>query len=125
MTAVTVILKLTDVAAAGTVTEVGNATAGLLLDKLTPTPALGAGAVSDTVHASEADPTTVVLVHWMLCNVAAVVPVPVVVLPCFTVTEPHPDIPARLSTVKKTAANPEAIKREDKGNAVSALGEGR
>ncbi len=57
------IVKLTEVAPAGTVTDDGTATAALLLDRVTLTPALGAAAVSDTVQLSGVDPKTVVLAH--------------------------------------------------------------
>lgn len=89
-TAAMEILKVTEVAPDGMVTEEGITTAELLLDKLTTTPAPVAGPVKDTAQLSEAAPTTAVFVHWMLCR-EAVAPPPDGVLPFLTVTAPQPE----------------------------------
>jgi hypothetical protein len=52
----TVAVKPVLVAVAGTVTDAGTATAGLLLETLTTTPPVGAEPVNVTVHASVPDP---------------------------------------------------------------------
>lgn len=52
MTAVAVAVNTADVALAGTVTEAGTVTAGLLLARLTTSPPEGAGVPRLTVHAS-------------------------------------------------------------------------
>ena len=84
------IVKLTEVAPAGIVTEGGTTTAGLLLNRSALTPAPVAAPVNDTVQLSEVDPMIVVFAHSTLCKVA-VEPPPVVVLPLLTVSAPQPE----------------------------------
>ena len=57
------IVKLTEIAPEGMVTDDGTATAALLLDRATLTPESGAGPVSDTVQLSDVDPKIVAFAH--------------------------------------------------------------
>jgi hypothetical protein len=64
-------------APAGTVTELGTVTAGLLLDRFTIRPPLGAEVVSVTVQASVPDPVMAPLLQDSALSAAgAAVPVP-------------------------------------------------
>jgi hypothetical protein len=65
------------VAPAGTVTELGNATAELLLARATACPPVGAVLLRVTVQLSDTDPVTVPLEHeTALTPAAAAAPVP-------------------------------------------------
>jgi hypothetical protein len=111
-TAVIEILNVTEVAPDGIVMEDGTATAELLLDRLTITPAPVAGAARETEQLSDEAPTTAVLVHWMLCS-DGVVPPPGSVLPFLTVTVPQPEtrkMPSRRAGIVHTA-KPEVLAR--------------
>jgi hypothetical protein len=80
-TDVTVAVKATLVAFAGTMTVAGTVTAALLLDRLTLRPLLGAAALSVTVHASVPDPVMEPLLQEMPLNAAdTAVPVPLRVI---------------------------------------------
>jgi hypothetical protein len=80
-TDVTVAVKATLVAFAGTMTVAGTVTAALLLDRFTLSPLLAAAEVSVTVQASVPDPIMEPLLQEMPLNVAGTaVPVPLRVI---------------------------------------------
>jgi hypothetical protein len=78
LTAATVALKFALLDPAGTVTETGTVTDELLLDRLTLSPLLPAGALSATMQLSVVDPVTAPLeqVNELKDPVAVVTPVP-------------------------------------------------
>lgn len=76
-TAATVALNVALVAPAAIVTEVGTATAALLLARLTAKPPAGAAAFVVTVHASVADPVMDEFVHESAVSTGTPVPVSV------------------------------------------------
>ena len=80
-TDVTVAVKATLVAFAGTMTVAGTVTAALLLDRFTLSPLLAAAEVSVTVQASVPDPVMEPLLQEMPLNAAGTaVPVPLRVI---------------------------------------------
>jgi hypothetical protein len=84
LTADTVAVNPALVDVAGTVTEVGTATALLLLERLTATPPLGAEPFNVTVHASVPDPVMEELPQYSALTVGAMTePVPLNVTAAF------------------------------------------
>jgi hypothetical protein len=93
------------VAFAGTTTEIGTATAEMLLDKLTISPPVGEGAVNVTVHGSAPDPVICPLTQYNALNVAE--PVPAVPVPLNVITG-KPVVEESLAIVSCPVAVPAA-----------------